>query len=311
MTSFDPSSDELVSAYLDGEATEAERALVESDPALRARVETFRGVSSAVATPPPMPDAAAREAAIAAALGASNTTEKVTSLAPVQERRSRFSGAKTGILSAAALILVLFLGGIAVVTNLSGDDSADVATDAADTAESFETTADDAAGDIAGDLSGDAVEEEEAMEDDEEEEAMEDEEEAMEDEEEEEAMEDEDAATLSDDDSADEAESADAESAFAIRSFESLAALTDVFAAEETSEQPATAAREFSPEVLEMSDACRAEDSQSNTNSLVFIEPATVFIDGESIDVLVYRDELVDADPFIRVFALANCEPIQ
>ena len=37
----------------------------------------------------------------------------------------------------------------------------------------------------------------------------------------------------------------------------------------------------------------------------------TVFIDGESIDVLVYRDELVDADPFIRVFALANCEPIQ
>ena len=193
MTSFDPSSDELVSAYLDGEATEAERALVESDPALRARVETFRGVSSAVATPPPMPDAAAREAAIAAALGASNTTEKVTSLAPVQERRSRFSGAKTGILSAAALILVLFLGGIAVVTNLSGDDSADVATDAADTAESFETTADDAAGDIAGaDLSGDAVEEEEAMEDDEEEEAMEDEEEeAMEDDEEEEAMEDE------------------------------------------------------------------------------------------------------------------------
>ena len=156
------------------------------------------------------------------------------------------------------------------------------------------------------------------MEDDEEEEAMEDEEEAMEDEEEEEAMEDEeeamedeDAATLSDDDSADEAESADAESAFAIRSFESLAALTDVFVAEETSEQPATAAREFSPEVLEMSDACRAEDSQSNTNSLVFIEPATVFIDGESIDVLVYRDELVDADPFIRVFALANCEPIQ
>ena len=50
---FDP--DELASAYLDGEVTPRESALVESDPALRQRVEELRRAAAAMAgtTPPP------------------------------------------------------------------------------------------------------------------------------------------------------------------------------------------------------------------------------------------------------------------
>jgi hypothetical protein len=63
-----PPDDELVSAVLDGEAGEDERARVEGDPVLRARLEELGSVRRAVAAPPPPPDPAARERAVAAAL---------------------------------------------------------------------------------------------------------------------------------------------------------------------------------------------------------------------------------------------------
>lgn len=321
MTSFDPSSDELVSAYLDGEATEAERARVEADPELRARVETFRAISSAVATPPLMPDAAAREAAIAAALGASATSSKVTSLAPVQERRSRFAGPRAAVLSAAAVILVLFLGG-AIIAGIGGNNGADVATDASsDSAgsDAFDATATMDDGETFG---GDDEAEEEAME--EPAEAMAEDtadsddaiaEEAME---EEEAMEDD--AAMEDTAPADEADegtagdgSAESTPAFEVRSFGSLEELTDAFTEQEEREkaepqEPLV----FTGEVIDMADACRAERNESDTNSLVFIEPAILTdAEGVSVNVLVYRDELIDADPFIRVFEFGTCAPIQ
>ncbi|MEE9414502.1 MAG: hypothetical protein V3V01_04395 [Acidimicrobiales bacterium] len=149
MTDSDPSlpDDELVSAYLDGEATVDEVARVEADPELLRQVEAFRAVASLTAAAPARPDdyAATRERAINAALAASSTTPKVTSLAPVQARRSRFSKPMLGVLSAAAVILVFFLGA-AIVGNLGGGDDADTAASSAD----FDVTS-DGAGDAADD----------------------------------------------------------------------------------------------------------------------------------------------------------------
>lgn len=314
MTSFDPSSDELVSAYLDGEATEAERARIEADPELRSRVETFRLVSSAVATPPVMPDSAAREAAIAAALGASRTTKKVTSLAPVQERRGRFSGAKTSVLSAAAVILVLFLGA-AIIGNLGGNDASDSAAVATDDASSdFDGGSDDAAeaSTAANGLgAADSVtEDSEAMEDDE---AMDDgdameSDEAMEDEApEDEAMEE---PAVTEETADDDASASDESGAVVVpRTFTSLEELTAVFTAE-----AAQAGQELllAPATRKRAEACQAEQDESNTNSLVFIAPAMLIDEQQvSVDVLVYRDDLIDTDQFIRVFDASNCEPIQ
>jgi len=60
--------DELASAYLDGEATSDERALVEADAPLLARVEELRAVRRTLATPVAARPDAAVDAAIAAAL---------------------------------------------------------------------------------------------------------------------------------------------------------------------------------------------------------------------------------------------------
>src|SRR5688572_8576296 len=62
-----PPDDELVAAVLDGEATADERARVEADPALRARLAQFAEVRRRVAAPVTVPPDA-RERAMAAAL---------------------------------------------------------------------------------------------------------------------------------------------------------------------------------------------------------------------------------------------------
>lgn len=63
--------DELVSAVLDGEATDADRARVAADPRLQARLVELREVRDAVAGPV-LVDDAAREAGLAAALAAAS-----------------------------------------------------------------------------------------------------------------------------------------------------------------------------------------------------------------------------------------------
>ena len=66
MTTFDPSErDELVSAFIDGEATDEEVALVESTPELMERVALLRSISEMVAAPVE-PTIDRREAHIAA-----------------------------------------------------------------------------------------------------------------------------------------------------------------------------------------------------------------------------------------------------
>ena len=62
-----PNADELVSAYLDGQAAPDEIAIVENSPELMARVEEFRALGDLMADLPPI-EPAQRDDHIGAAL---------------------------------------------------------------------------------------------------------------------------------------------------------------------------------------------------------------------------------------------------
>ncbi len=115
-----PSSDrdELVAAYLDGEATPAERAIVEGDVELMERVAILSQVVSLVSEPVAPPPADVRRAHIAAALDASATAPNVTSMAA--KRKRRFSTSQ--IAAAAAAVVALFAVPIALSQSGSDDD---------------------------------------------------------------------------------------------------------------------------------------------------------------------------------------------
>ncbi len=141
MTDETPSDDELVSSYLDHEATPAEVARVEGDPRLMARVEEMRAAISLVATPPPLPQADLdRIRATAVAAFSPTVTAPVVDMAAARanrlERRNR-------ILAVAAAV-VLFGGLIGGISTLGGGSDDDTAGDSAD------TTADDASSDDSG-----------------------------------------------------------------------------------------------------------------------------------------------------------------
>lgn len=99
-------TDELASAYLDGELDEAERALVQGDPALLARVEELRAASEAVAAPTaPLPPAAGDDL-VAGALRAG---------AVPAPRRSPWRSRLPSPAAAAAAVLVVLLAGLTLV----------------------------------------------------------------------------------------------------------------------------------------------------------------------------------------------------
>lgn len=143
-------SDALVSAYLDGEATAAERARVEADPALLARLEQFRSVRSALTDDVSAP-AGALDDLVAGAVAASSEVQDSPDVSPLSEgagsRRvsaeadalAADDGGRTGAVAdlaeararrratgwiggvvAVAAALVLFI--VAVPAMLSGDD---------------------------------------------------------------------------------------------------------------------------------------------------------------------------------------------
>ena len=105
--------DELASAYLDGVASPDERARVDADPELRARVEDLRAARDAlVDAPVAPPTAAARDAAIRAAVDAAI----VVDLAAHRGRQ------RLRIASIAAAVLLL-LGAAGVLLRSLGDNS--------------------------------------------------------------------------------------------------------------------------------------------------------------------------------------------
>ncbi len=119
--------DELVSAYLDGEATPAEIAEVEQNDALMAQVEQLRSVRDALAAPvAPMP-AERREQMISAALAvadAENAQRREARIVPVQRRR------ETLLAVAAAAILLAAVVSAGLIASRGDDESAEMAADA-------------------------------------------------------------------------------------------------------------------------------------------------------------------------------------
>lgn len=184
MNPLPPNADELVSAYLDGQAAPDEIVIVESSPELMERVDVLRSISDLLGDPTE-PPAEQKEAHISAALDAFDamfSTEsaptvadastprlaavapipteaqpkeqasEVTSLSKAREKRRprRFN---TGVIAAAAAAMLLFVAVAAF--GFGGGDSADVATSAADTASTAE---------MSSDASDDAAMEDDAME---------------------------------------------------------------------------------------------------------------------------------------------------
>jgi len=138
MTDVSPSDDELVSSYLDHEATPEEVARVETDPRLIARAEEMRAAITFVTTPPPVPEADLDRIRATAVAAFTPVAAPVVDLAAARakrlERRNR-------LLAVAAAVL-LFGGIVAGIASIDGGDSDDTAGDA-----STDAGADDAADD--------------------------------------------------------------------------------------------------------------------------------------------------------------------
>ncbi|MDE0664725.1 MAG: hypothetical protein OXH67_03950 [Acidimicrobiaceae bacterium] len=126
--------DELVSAYLDGEATPAEIAEVEASDALLARVEELRAVRDAVAeVVAPLP-ADRQDDLISAALGVADAAaaDRVEAKVVPLQRPQRLL-----LAMAAAVIVLAAVVGTGLIASRSGDDSEEFA--------SVASTANDAA----------------------------------------------------------------------------------------------------------------------------------------------------------------------
>jgi hypothetical protein len=116
--------DELASAYLDGEVTPGERARVEADPDLLARVSELRAVRSALAAPLVQPDARVRERVLASAraeaVASPGTGPSREPVVPIGRRRSRNAMAVIGAVAAGVIAVAV----VAVaVTRPSSHDS--------------------------------------------------------------------------------------------------------------------------------------------------------------------------------------------
>jgi hypothetical protein len=147
--------DELVSAVLDGEATPDERARVEGDPVLRARLEEFASVRDLIGGPVAPPDQMTKARAIAAA-----KASRPQPLPPRVVARRRQSEAPRVLAVAAAIVVCLaglgFLvsqvdssddGGGSDAAAVSGDDAGDAGESSADApTDAAATEADEGAG---------------------------------------------------------------------------------------------------------------------------------------------------------------------
>ena len=137
--------DELISAYLDGEIGPDEAARIERDPQAQARAAELAAVQAAMAEPVPPLASADRDRLRAAAVAAAAPTATVRPIAAARGRRSRAFVP----LAAAAGIVAVVLGAMAVLRNLD-DGSGDSADWSVASAPATAQSASDAsAGDIA------------------------------------------------------------------------------------------------------------------------------------------------------------------
>jgi len=113
--------DDLASAYLDGEATPEEAALVESDPGLQSLVEELRAVRDLVAAPVEVPSDEVRDQMIARAL---DHRAPVVSMETARRRLRAIPPQARVILAAAAVIAAIAVVGVTIFER-QGDEFAD------------------------------------------------------------------------------------------------------------------------------------------------------------------------------------------
>ena len=118
--------DELASAYLDGEATAQEAALVESDPRLQAAVEELRAIREIVATPVEPPSDEVRDQMIAQAL---DHRAPVVSLEKARRRLRAVPPQARVILAAAAVVAAIAVAGVTLFDQASRDGGEMLAND--------------------------------------------------------------------------------------------------------------------------------------------------------------------------------------
>ena len=112
--------DELASAYLDGEATAEEAALVESDPRLQDLVEELRAVRNLVAAPVNPPTDEVRDQMIAQAL---DHRAPEVSLEKARRRLRTIPPQARVILTAAAVVAAIAVVGVTVLEQIGDDDA--------------------------------------------------------------------------------------------------------------------------------------------------------------------------------------------
>ena len=143
-----PSDDELISSYIDGEATLDEVARIQADPELLARVQEFEAAKDLLSSPvPPLPESDV-DRLIDNALWQSTTSDRITDLSAVRAMR-RFNPQRLTTI-AATLVLLAGVVGVLIALNNSGAGD-EIASTTADSSE----MADDYVGDDGDDIAED------------------------------------------------------------------------------------------------------------------------------------------------------------
>lgn len=132
--------DELISAYLDGEASPDEAARIERDPQAQARVAELTAVQAAVADPVPTLADAERDRLRADAVAAAAPAAAVRPISAVRQRRPRAFIP----VAAAAGIAAVVLGAMAVLR--STDDGSEDSTAASAPTAAVQSASDDSTG---------------------------------------------------------------------------------------------------------------------------------------------------------------------
>ncbi len=141
-----PSDDELISSYIDGEATLDEVARIQADPELLARIQEFEAAKDLLSAPvPPLPESDV-DRLIDSALWQSTTSDRITDLSAVRAMR-RFNPQRLATI-AATLVLLAGVVGALIALNNSGTGDEMSASTSADSA----ATADDYVGDDGDDM---------------------------------------------------------------------------------------------------------------------------------------------------------------
>ena len=145
-----PSDDELISSYIDGEATLDEVARIQADPELRARIQEFEAAKDLLSSPvPPLPESDV-DRLVDNALWQSTTSDRITDLLAVRAMR-RFSPQRLATIAATLVLLAGVVGALIALNNSgAGDEIASTSGDSSEMAdESFGDDGDDMAEDMA------------------------------------------------------------------------------------------------------------------------------------------------------------------